>query len=938
MDQDASLWLHKHQSQIQQRWWATAREMGYVSATSLALLAQEDALEAGPFCCRLLSSLGADGPPDADWLETLTRELSQNDILALLTALRQALFDFVVRDSEPELMVECWRVLGQRIDRIALAVAEAFDRRLSGLDAQRDHWQTLYNLGRELSASIDLSYVLQKTITHTLDALHADRGTVLLLDPKSNLVMPRANQDWQDVSLKLADLPPDWQRGHGKPQILKAGDAGEGAFASFICDKAETVIAAPLLANGRFHGILAIATSDNEGFDSHQLDLIDAVVYHLATSLGNSEVIQTLNDQARELGLMLRQQQEESSKREAILASIADGVVFNDRQGRIILVNRAAELILATQAEDLIGRDLSELFDMFTAGARDELLQVMRTVLANPTAKIAPEAAQTFLELETQVINAHLSPVITEQGEFLGIVTIFRDITKEVEAGRAKSEFVSTVSHELRTPMTAIKGYTDLMYGGMVGEINNNQKRFLGIIKTNTDRLTALINDLLDISRVETGRVRFESKPVQLGNVIKIVIDALAPNAERKGHTLTFRVEAGLPKIMGDPDRLHQVFTNLVGNAINYTPEGGEVSVDVHSVERAVRIDVKDTGIGIHPDDLGKIFDRFFRADHPLVQESRGSGLGLSIVKMFIEMHGGRVWAQSKVGEGSTFTVLLPVPTEQKEEALDLISPETVVTLGRRHVLVADDDPDIAELIHLQLEQVGYRVTVVGRGVKALELARRHCPDLIILDILLPDIDGRAVLEALKTEPATADIPVVMLTVVADDGTAFDLGAAGYLVKPIDSEELLKAVRAALSRRGRVLLVEDDMDTIEMMRIALRRVGYSVDIAADGYEALTLARRWRPQMIVLDLRLPGMDGYEALTHLKRSLDTQDIPIIVISAHVADWEEESKRLKAMGVVSVLPKPFTVNQLVTEIDRVVDTVQQAPEGEKVKPSEG
>jgi PAS domain S-box-containing protein len=936
MDRDLSQWLHKHRTEIQQHWWTIAREVGHVPETRLALLSQEEEFGLGSFRLRLLSSLVADEPLDPDWLDTLARELSHSDLVALLSALRQALFDVVVENCEPQVIAERWRGLGWRIDRIEMATADACDTCLSKLDAQRDYWQTLYTLTRKLSASMDLSYVLKNAIAHILDALHADRGAVFLLGPKTDELTPRATQNWQDVGLKLTDLPTDWQRENGSPRILKAGDARESAFKQFIRDDAETVAVAPLLVNGRFQGILAIATADNEGFDSHQLDLIGAAVSNLATTLGSSEVTQTLNDQARELGLMLRQQREESSKRESILASIADGVVFNDQQGQIILVNRAAELILATQAENLIGRDLGGLFDIFTAGARDDLVKTMGTVLSNPTVEIAPEAAQTVLELEARVINAHFSSVITEQGEFLGIVTIFRDITREVEADRAKSEFVSTVSHELRTPMTAIKGYTDLIHSEMVGQINDNQKRFLGIIKTNTDRLTALINDLLDISRIETGRLRFEPEPVQLGDVVKTVIDALAPSAKAKEHKLSFRVEAGVPDIMGDPDRLNQVFTNLVGNAINYTPDGGEVSVDIYCIDGAVRVDVKDTGIGIRAADLGKIFERFYRADHPLVQESRGTGLGLPIVKMFVEMHGGRVWAQSEPGKGSTFTVLMPLPTEQREEELELFSPEAEATSGRRHVLVADDDPDIAELINLQLMEAGYRVTMVGHGAKVLQLAREHCPDLIILDILLPDLDGRAVLEALKTEPATADIPVVMLTVVVDDGTAFDLGAAGYLNKPIDSEELLETVRTALSRRGRILVVEDDVDTIEMMRISLRRVGYNVDIAADGYEALTLARRWRPQAIVLDLRLPGMDGYEALTHLKRSLNTQNIPIIVVSAHVADWEAESKRLKAMGAVSFMPKPFTVNQLVTEIDRVVNMVQHAPEEDKVNAS--
>jgi CheY-like chemotaxis protein len=390
---------------------------------------------------------------------------------------------------------------------------------------------------------------------------------------------------------------------------------------------------------------------------------------------------------------------------------------------------------------------------------------------------------------------------------------------------------------------------------------------------------------------------------------------------------LTLRVEAGLPEIMADPDRLTQVFTNLVGNAINYTPDNGTVDVKIYCVEGAVRVDVQDTGIGIYAEDLARIFERFYRADHPVVQESRGTGLGLSIVKMFVEMHGGRVWAQSKVGKGSTFTVLLPLPTAQRDEDLELVSPEAAIPSERRHVLVADDAPDIAELIRLQLEEEGYRITAVGRGVEVLDVARQQCPDLIVLDVLLPDMDGRAVLEALKAEPSTSDIPVVMLTVVLDDGTAFELGAAGYLNKPINGEALREAVRNALSRRGRILVVEDDVDTIEMMRIALRRVGYNVDVAADGYEALAMARRWRPQAILLDLRLPGMDGYEALTHLKRSLNTQKIPIIVASAHVADWEIESKRLKAMGVVSFLRKPFTVNRLVSEIDRVLGKARHA-----------
>jgi signal transduction histidine kinase/CheY-like chemotaxis protein len=540
---------------------------------------------------------------------------------------------------------------------------------------------------------------------------------------------------------------------------------------------------------------------------------------------------------------------------------------------------------------------------------------------------IPPDIAHTVLQLGKSTISARLAPVITTQGEFLGIVTIFRDITREVEADRAKNEFVSTVSHELRTPMTAIKGYTDLIISGMVGEINEDQLRFLTVIKNNTDRLTALVDDLLDIARIETGRLRFEPESVRLGDIVKNVVDALASRAESKSHTLTLRIAVGLPEIMADPHRLNQVFTNLVNNAINYTPDGGVINVEVYFVGGAIRVDVEDTGIGIATEDLPKIFERFYRVDHPLVHENPGTGLGLPIVKMFVEMHGGRVWVDSEMGNGSRFTVLLPVPTARPEEGMGLLSSHMVVRPYGHQVLVAADDPDVAGLVKLQLEEAGYGVMVVRRGVRVLELARRWCPDLILLDISLPDMDGRAVLEALKSEPQTTEIPVVMLTRVADDRTAFELRAAGYLTKPIDSQELLDVARTALARRRRILLVEDDLDTIEMMRLALRRLGYAVDIAANGYEALSLARRWRPEAIVLDLRLPGMDGYEALAHLKRSLNTQDIPIIVISAHAADPEREGKRLRTLGANSFLVKPFSVDQLIYEIDLVTGPMRSA-----------
>ncbi len=920
MDQDLLQWIDQHRQEIQDRWWQAVRDTDHIPTDALTRWAQKPSDD---LRTRLLDALVAEAAPDPDWLADLTQHLTPSGWQALLSALRRSLHETLAADTPPALLLARWQALDGALDRLGLHVAQALDAHQAAIDAERTHWQTLYKLTQELEG-IDLNYVLQKALTRILDNLQARRGAILLLDPDTQQLLPRAAKNWSGTDLHFTDMPDEWQRGHGNAYTFSAHAPANNALDRLINDPDETLVAAPLLAHGQFHGLLAIATSQPEHLGD---DLIQAVARNVAAHVGNTQVIQTLSEQSRELGLMLRQQQEESSKRQAILASIADGVVVNDPEGHIILVNRAAEIILDTPARELLGGELTAVFERFETGGRQDIYKTMAAILKNPYAQFAPEATQTILEVDTRTISARLAPVVTERGEFLGVVTILRDITKEIEADRAKSEFVSTVSHELRTPMTAIKGFTDLIYSGAVGEINENQKRFLGIIKNNTDRLTALINDLLDISRVETGRVRFEPQPVRIGELVRNVVDALAPNAESKDHRLSCHIEAGLPEIMGDPNRLNQIFTNLIANAINYTPNGGEIEVSVYTVQGAIRADVRDNGIGIQPEDLGRIFERFYRADHPVVQESRGTGLGLPIVKMFVEMHGGRVWAESEPGEGSCFTVLLPLPTAQPEEQeLEELLAEVPFQPGRQ-ILIADDDPDIAELVRVHLQKAGYSTLTVGRGADVVEMARQHTPDLIILDILLPDIDGRQVLRTLKDDPATADIPVLVLTIVADDSTIYELGAADYLTKPISEQELIDAVRLAFSRRGRVLVVEDDADTVEMMRVALRRVGYTVDVAAEGYEAMSLARRWRPDAIVLDLRLPGMDGYETLTHLKRSPATRGIPIIVTSAHVANTEQEAKRLKSLGAASFLPKPFTVGQLVSNVDRTLRQFTEA-----------
>ncbi|MFN2269709.1 MAG: response regulator [Anaerolineae bacterium] len=904
MGWDLGSWLKEHSEKVEARWLeATAEPLSYAAYSDSERLV---------FWRPLIEAL-ASGDVEAlrEWSaqEGDARGTTLSEMLAISNGLFRAVRDLLPAKADRGLV-------DQRIDALTQALAEYTAGEADQLAIEKVQLEALYDIARELNSSLDLPRVLQKALVEIVATSGSDKGAVYLTDDVGENVVPSRRVNWHERSVPVDALPSTWQMGRDEP-LISAGNLEEGAEA-WVRDLADEDVTAmmvgPLIANGQFRGLMVLASSKEGAYDVGREQLFRNFLSQVATAIGNAEVYRLISQQAQELGQMFRQQQEQATEREAILTSIADGVVVNDVEGNIILVNPAASRILGISEKELLSQGFDDLFATFGTQGEEEAVAAMETLL-NTSVPGAAKSYKINLEADGRVIHALLSPVLSLRGDFMGVVTIFRDVTKEVEADRAKSEFVSTVSHELRTPMTAIKGYTDLLHAGAAGPINDEQKRFLTTIKSNTDRLTALINDLLDISRMETGRIRFEPRPLQIGEVVADVVNVLAGPAEDKHLRLNYEVAAGLPDVMGDRDRLNQVLTNLIGNAIRYTPDGGEIDVKIYLVERAVRIDVRDTGIGIAPEDMAHLFERFYRADHPLVQETRGTGLGLSIVKMFVEMHGGRIWVESEPDQGSTFTFILPIPVPAAEARRPAVSH---LTAQVRTILIVDDDRDAADVTKRRLEGSGYRVVVMGRGRAASEWIEENRPDLILLDLILPDVGGLDVLRSLKKGETTADIPIVVQSIVPDDGTAWDLGAVGYLTKPVSREDLLHSVEQALTWQGRVLIVEDDPDTVGFLEAAMRQIGFTPLVAADGYEALTMTRRHRPDLILLDLRLPGMDGFEALTHLKRDAVTQTIPIIAISAHVADTERERKRLLTLGASAFLPKPFSIGDLLSEIE--------------------
>jgi PAS domain S-box-containing protein len=361
---------------------------------------------------------------------------------------------------------------------------------------------------------------------------------------------------------------------------------------------------------------------------------------------------------------MLRNEQVEASRQQAILEAVADGVLVTDPNNEITFLNSSTEKILHFKTEDVVGKPLENFVGLFGKAA----LTWMNTIHIwsdDPSTFWAGDTYAEQLTLENgRVVLVHLAPVIW-RNEFLGTVSIFRDITHEVEVDRLKSEFVATVSHELRTPMTSIKGYVDVLLMGAAGALTENQIHFLEIVRSNTDRLNILVNDLLDISRIEAGRVALSIQAIDLREVADDVIaDVLRRSHEEdKPMGLTLDVASDLPRIAGDLERVRQILGNVVDNSYRYTPPEGQIIIHIHVVDGNVQVDVKDNGIGIQPEEQGRVFERFYRGENPLVLATSGTGLGLPIVKQLVEMHRGKIWLVSSgiPGEGSTFSFTLPI-------------------------------------------------------------------------------------------------------------------------------------------------------------------------------------------------------------------------------------------------------------------------------------
>jgi signal transduction histidine kinase/CheY-like chemotaxis protein len=624
----------------------------------------------------------------------------------------------------------------------------------------------------------------------------------------------------------------------------------------------------------------------------------------------------------------LQREHSEVNKTQAILSSIGDGVLVFDHNEQAIVVNPAACAIIERGEADVLGRDVSQIMGK-AVGEEDQA--IIRSLAESQG---APRAGLK-VAWGHKTLAVGFAPVKLPFTDQPGTVVVLRDITREAEVDRMKSEFVSIVSHELRTPMTVIKGYVELLLTG-TSTTAEMQHDFLEIIRTNADRLSDMVNELLDVSRIEAGKISMNFQPVAVRSAIHEVATMLQKSFADRGIQLNLDLPDGLPDVPADPGRLAQILTNLFSNALKYTLEG-HVDVSAHVVDGFVQVDVIDSGIGMSEEDQSKLFTRFFRASTARTHEISGTGLGLSITRSLVEMHGGHIWVKSTVGRGSTFSFTLPVLPASLAHMPTEGAPTTVT---RRHstqskILVVDDDLQVARSFAQQLEPDGHTVMITTHGKDALPLARRERPDLILLDVVMPDMDGFEVLTQLKQDWDTKVIPVIVISVVAEEEKGFALGAADYLVKPVDSRQLLISVRRVLMQMtratpGTVLVADDEADIRHWLSAELTRQGCLVTEAQNGEECLAAVATHPPDLILLDLNMPQIDGRTVIHKLKENPQTAGIPIIVLTASSADPEREKVQMLGMGVKQFLTKPVSIEMLTGEVQRQL-VRSLAPPGE-------
>ncbi len=636
----------------------------------------------------------------------------------------------------------------------------------------------------------------------------------------------------------------------------------------------------------------------------------------------------------------------EGERRYRLLAENAKDVIWTvDMNMRPTYMSPSITHLLGYSVEEAMALPMEAVY---TPASFETAMKTLSEELAIENMEQKDLSRSRTLELELNRKDGSIIPVEIKfsfmrepDGRPIAILAIARDTTerkqaeqdlqeknRELEAAsQAKSEFLASMSHELRTPLNVVIGFSELMLDGVPGKINDEQRQCLSDILSSGQHLLNLINDVLDLSKVEARRMELRLENLNLADVIDDVVQTVKPMLDENRHKMRMSIVEELPQVRADRSKLRQILLNLLSNAIKFTPPGGKLAIEVSREGDWCQVNVVDNGIGIKKEDRERIFEAFIQADTLPDRKKEGTGLGLALTKQFVEIMGGRIWVGSEYGKGSKFTFALPLAREGKphveelEEGL-LEAQEPLLIPGQKQILVVDDDRKARSLLRAWLKAEGYAVAEASTGDEGIKQAKELLPAVIILDILMPGKDGWQVLQELKSMPETRDIPVVIASVVGEKELGFSLGAVDYFVKPVDKKGFMKRIaELSLARGEKVLVVDDNPEDVRLVASILEAEGIGVLRAYGGKEGVRIAKENKPALIVLDILMPDLSGFEVIKRLRGDVKTRNIPIIILTIKELT-EEEFKMLSRQTKAIMMKTTFRREDFLSEVKRAAN----------------
>ncbi|MFC1717140.1 response regulator [Candidatus Poribacteria bacterium] len=731
----------------------------------------------------------------------------------------------------------------------------------------------------------------------------------------------------------------------------------------------------PLKHTGKTIGIIALANKDS-GYDSSDREAVEALstafVEALMRMRSDEELTQyrerleeVVDERTAQLRAANEQLQQEITERERVeealeeernllrilIDNLPDYIFVKDVESHFLVNNIAHMLVLGVATpEEVVGKTD---FDFFPEELASQYYADEQEIIRSGQPLINRVESTIDSEGEKQWLLTSKVPLLNSNGSVLGVVGISRDITqrKETEealqretenleiakreaekANRTKSEFLANMSHELRTPLNAIIGFAEIMRDGICGELNDDQRSSVTDIYDSGKHLLRMINDILDLSKVEAGKMELQPEEFSLSRSINDVQSIIRDMANKKHLNLQVAIPEDLPDIYADQVKFKQIMYNLLSNAVKFTPDRGDITISASLSDDEFLISVTDTGLGIHLESHEAIFDEFKQLDSSRSRQYEGTGLGLSLTKRLVELHDGKIWVESEgLGMGSEFSFTLPVrkpEVEIQQKMVERLSATVQASDApmEKTILVLEDNIQAAQLLCIYLAEAGYNTLVATDGDRAVEMAREVKPFAITLDIMLPKKDGWQVMQELKSFQDTRDIPVIIISVVDDKSLGFSMGAAGYLVKPLDKDQLshalenLEIATQVGNAVARVLAIDDKVEDLRLMELILQNEGFDVLVASGGAEGITRAIKEHPNLIILDLLMPGINGFDVVRSLQEHPEARNIPIIICT--VKELTAVDREMLNSAVKSIVPKGEDAKKRLLEAVRKIE----------------